>query len=130
MTQASYTQASYRWLWALWLALFLVACSSAPKSPRQYFAATYQLISATSDSIVTLAEAGQIMPDEGLRYHDKLEVAKQLADEGRKILQCRDAIKSAQEADAKCGSGGMAQSNAAMARNIINQIQLALEKRK
>jgi hypothetical protein len=119
-----------RYLYALWLALFLTACASAPKTPRQYFAATYQLISATSDSIVTLAESGQIMPDEGLRYHDKLEVAKSLTDEGRRILQCRDAIKSAKEADEKCGSGGTAESNAAMARRIINQIQLALEKRK
>lgn len=122
--------AAYRYVWALWLALFLVACSSAPKSPRQYFAATYQLIGATSDSIVALAESGQITPTEGLGYHAKLESAKRLTDEGRKVLQCRDAIKAAAEADAKCGSSGMAESNAAMARGMINQIQLLLESRK
>lgn len=119
-----------RYLVALYFAISLVACSSAPKSPRQYFAATYQLIGATSDSVVALAQAGHITRAEGLGMHAKLETAKQYTDEGRKILQCRDAIKAAAEADAKCGPAGMADSYGAMARGVINQIQLLVDAKK
>jgi hypothetical protein len=110
----------------LCICLVVSGCQIAPQTPKQYFAAVYQSIGAAADSIATLTEAGKLQPDQAIGYIDQLDKAKSFTDEGRKVLQCRDAIKTGENADAKCGPASTADSRAALARGIINQIQQAL----
>lgn len=120
--------ASYRGLsWVICvLALTLVACAVAPKTPRQYFAATYNLIIATGDSLATLAEARKISRETALDGVTKLESAKALTDEGRKIMACRDAVAAGVDADVKCGPASLADTRVSVARGIINQVQAVI----
>ena len=106
--------------------LALSGCGTSPQTPKQYFAVVYQSIGAAADSIATLTEAGKLQPDKAISYIDQLDKAKLYTDEGRKVLQCRDAIKSGENPDLKCGPASTADSRAALARGIVNQIQQAI----
>lgn len=119
-----------RRIWLATLLCVLVACTTAPKTPRQYFAATYQAISAAAESLATLAEAKTIKPEDALSYLDKLDSAKRLTDEGRVIMQCREAIKSGIEADTKCGTEAIAQGKVKFATSVINSVQLLVDRHK
>lgn len=113
-----------RWLGVLVLLLGLLGCAIAPQTPRQYFGATYQAISTSAEGLTKLAEGGVVPVDEALVYLGRLDAAKKLVDEGKSVLQCRDALKDGGQADTRCGPAPLAQSKAALASAMINQVQL------
>lgn len=112
----------------IWLGILaiLTACSTAPQTPRQYYAATYAAIGTAGNTIAGLAEAKVVPVDAALNLIDRLDGAKRIADDGRAIMQCRDSIKGANP-DAVCGTAELAESKARLASTIVLQIQQIIE---
>jgi hypothetical protein len=115
---------------ALLVGAIIVGCTTAPKTPRQYFAATYTAIGGASNAIASLAEGKVIQPEAALGLIDRLDGAKRITDDGKAIMQCRDQIKSAIEADSKCGTQELAESKARLATTIVLEIQQIIDRTK
>jgi hypothetical protein len=105
----------------------LSACSTAPKTPRQYFAATYTAISGAADSIAALAEGKKITPTDADQYLGKLDNAKVMVDAGKNIVVCRDAAKTDVEKDG-CGSEDMAKAKVGIAEGLISEVKDIISK--
>jgi hypothetical protein len=113
--------------WLFIVAALLVGCATAPKTSREYLAASYASIASAADTVASLAEGKVIRPDQAVPLLDRLDTAKKATDEGATIIRCRDAAKTGPVKTA-CGTEALAQLRVSLAKTILLEVNAAIEK--